>query len=261
MATGVMVSAPDGHKIVYDVDGNGPALLLLTGLMQTRKGWRERGYTGRLSRKWRVVAIDPLGHGESDKPHVTDAYGLKELADHSAAVLDAAGIERADVWGYSRGALLLVALMQFHPDRIRSAVAGGVNLGELGGAPVGSGRSDPESLATALRRGDWPTFWESYPELPPELRARMESDNDPLAIAAVIEARYQIGVDPSQFRGMVYVGDGESFSEETAKIAPLLNLHCAVLPTGGHADTFAAMDVVCDAVEPFLESSSQDPRA
>lgn len=253
-------SAPDGFRIAYDVVGDGPPLVLLPGLMMYRGRWRETGYVDRLSGSHRLILVDPLGHGDSDRPHDPDAYALPALADHTAAVLDAEGVERADVWGYSRGCLLLIALMQHHGDRVRSAVAGGIDLTALvePASAVTAPDESGEPPSSALRRGDWAAFWASFRfRLPADVREWMERLNDPVAIAATIDAvdTVEITVDPTQFRSMLYVGDGESFAESTAEVAALLGMPCAVLPTGGHAETFQAADVVCSTVQPFIEGA------
>ena len=57
------------------------------------------GICGDLDRHWRVVTVDPLGHGDSDTPHDADAYVAAEVTSDLIAVLDAAGTDRATVWG------------------------------------------------------------------------------------------------------------------------------------------------------------------
>jgi pimeloyl-ACP methyl ester carboxylesterase len=180
---------------------------------------------------------------------------MDALASHTTAVLDAEGVERADVWGYSRGSLLLVALMEHAGARVGSAVAGGVDLTALATGPASSERSTAVAL---LRAGDWPRFWEAFEtDVPAGRRAEVERDNDPRALAAAMEAAGSISitVDPTTFHSMVYVGDGEPFAGTTAEIAGLLGLRCEVLPTGDHTATFDAAEVVCAAVVPFLDEA------
>ncbi len=62
------------------------------------------GYVDELSNDYRVIAIDRLGHGESDKPHDSSLYRERLIVDDLVAVLDAEDIDRAIVWGYSLGA-------------------------------------------------------------------------------------------------------------------------------------------------------------
>jgi pimeloyl-ACP methyl ester carboxylesterase len=73
------------------------------------------------------VLIDCRGHGESGKPHHTEAYsGGKQVGD-VLAVLDAAGIRRADLVGYSMGGLIALALAMRAPERVRALVVIGAH--------------------------------------------------------------------------------------------------------------------------------------
>ena len=196
------------------------------------------------------------GHGRSDRPHDPAAYSLEALGWHTVAVLDSEGIDEADVWGYSRGALLVVALMQHHGLRIRSAVAGGVDLAAL--TSRGSVSAERRQATALLRQADWAGFWELFPTLvPPARRADVERSSDPLALAAAMEAgeSFSIKVDPTTFRAMVYVGAAEPFVGSTWELAGRIGLPCKVLPTGDHSSTFDAVDTVCSTVERFLDGS------
>jgi pimeloyl-ACP methyl ester carboxylesterase len=181
------VRAPDGFDIVYGCAGVGPALLLLPGLMTNRQRWRDAGYVDHFAQGRRVIALDPLGHGDSDKPHDPNAYALERLAEHSAAVLDAEDVGVADVWGYSRGCLLLAAMMQHRAERVRTAIAGGIDLTALAPAPddqAVEGRR-PSSF---LREGDWAGFRRTLAFEIPDVRfEQARRENDPLAIAALMD--------------------------------------------------------------------------
>jgi len=78
--------------------GTGSAVLLIPGLMQSAADYRQAGYVDRLAGTRRVLVVDPLGHGQSDKPHEADAYRAPDVAADVIAVLDAAGLETATLW-------------------------------------------------------------------------------------------------------------------------------------------------------------------
>jgi pimeloyl-ACP methyl ester carboxylesterase len=240
----------DGYRIAYEVSGEGPTVLLLPGFMSDRRRWHETGYVDRITAAgYQVIAVDPLGHGDSDKPHEPEAYSVRRLAAHSRAVLDAEEVESAIVWGYSRGCRLLAALMQHEPERVGTAIAGGLDLAIL----AGGGALDLSSAASHLHRGDWEGFWNVFPlPMPAEVKDLMTRRNDPRALAALMMAPQDVTADPTKFHGMLYVGDGEPFAASTAEIASVLGIRCEILPTGGHAETFLASGPVCDVVLPFL---------
>ena len=48
--------------------------MLVAGTFLAARDWRDLGYVEALARRWRVINVDPLGHGDSDAPHDPDAY-------------------------------------------------------------------------------------------------------------------------------------------------------------------------------------------
>ncbi len=64
----------DNRKIHYQVEGNGPPLLLHHGFTSSLEAWRFFGFTAALREHYQVIMFDALGHGQSDKPHETAAY-------------------------------------------------------------------------------------------------------------------------------------------------------------------------------------------
>ena len=96
--------------------GEGPAFVLLHGLTATRRyvvmGSRTLERSGH-----RVISYDARGHGRS-QPAPDRDYGYERLADDLAAVLDAAGVERAIFAGASMGAHTALRLALAHPERV-----------------------------------------------------------------------------------------------------------------------------------------------
>jgi pimeloyl-ACP methyl ester carboxylesterase len=114
-----------GHRIAFDVTGTGPAVLLQHGLLSGRSTWHANGFVAALAAGFTVVAVDSLGHGESDKPGDPAAYRRDARADQLAAVLDALALERAHVVGYSMGGWLAAGFAARHPGRLLSVTIGG----------------------------------------------------------------------------------------------------------------------------------------
>ena len=85
-----------GFEIAYRTEGRGPTLLLLSGWSMKADQWWESGYVDALRDEFRVIAVDRLGHGRSDKPHVASAYE-ESLIRRPRAVLDAEGSPGARV--------------------------------------------------------------------------------------------------------------------------------------------------------------------
>src|SRR5919112_3411053 len=88
---------------------------------------------------YRVVALDNRGHGQSEKLYDPAAYHSSIMAEDARRLLDHLGIARADVMGYSMGARITAHLALQHPERVRSAMLGGLgsHLVEGVGLPLG----------------------------------------------------------------------------------------------------------------------------
>lgn len=119
----------DGVRIHYQVDGNaaGPPLLLHCGFTGSLNSWYDRGYVGALRDTYRLILLDPRGHGASDKPHDPAAYGYDLRVADVLAVLAAAGVAEAIFWGYSMGGRAGFASAHFAPERFRAFVIGSMH--------------------------------------------------------------------------------------------------------------------------------------
>jgi pimeloyl-ACP methyl ester carboxylesterase len=94
----------DGKRIAYDVNGEGPAIILLHGGRQTRSKWHELGYVERLLKaNYKVITVDIRGNGESDKPIVSSDYRIEMHCGDILAVADACRTENFTLCGYSYG--------------------------------------------------------------------------------------------------------------------------------------------------------------
>jgi pimeloyl-ACP methyl ester carboxylesterase len=115
--------APDGVSIAYELVGDGQPIVLLHGFSDSRQSWREVGYVERfLGQGRQVVLIDSRGHGDSAKPREPRAYQVHKCAADVVAVLDAAGLRRADIMGYSMGGLIALAVAGLHPGRVGALI-------------------------------------------------------------------------------------------------------------------------------------------
>ena len=109
----------EGHRLVYDEYGDGDkVVVLLPGLLFSRK------MHGPLAEEletsgYRVLSLDLLGHGESDRPPEMWNYGMTHFGRQTIALLDHAGIERAVIGGTSLGANTTLEAAAFAPDRVR----------------------------------------------------------------------------------------------------------------------------------------------
>jgi 3-oxoadipate enol-lactonase len=105
-------------RIAYEVRGSGTPLLLMQGLGYGRWGWEP--VVDALADEFQVLLYDNRGIGESDVP--PGPYTVGELAQDAVAVLDAAGLERANVIGTSLGGMAAQELAISFPGRVDGLV-------------------------------------------------------------------------------------------------------------------------------------------
>jgi pimeloyl-ACP methyl ester carboxylesterase len=116
-----------GDRVAYQDVGTGPeALLLIHGMAGSSETWRE--VIPQLSRKYRVVAPDLLGHGQSAKPR--GDYSLGAFAVLLRDLLDELGITRATIVGQSLGGGVAMQFVYQHPDYCQRLVL--ISSGGLG---------------------------------------------------------------------------------------------------------------------------------
>jgi pimeloyl-ACP methyl ester carboxylesterase len=109
-----------GDRIAYEEYGSGDRpLVLVHGLLMNRRMF-ERLAPELAERGNRVICVDLLGHGESDRPLDIQTYGMSNFADEVAALLDHLGLEQAVVGGTSLGANVGLELTARHPERVRA---------------------------------------------------------------------------------------------------------------------------------------------
>jgi pimeloyl-ACP methyl ester carboxylesterase len=111
-----------GHRLVYDEYGKGPeTVVLLHGLLLSRR--MQAPVAQRLAaRGYRVLCLDLLGHGDSDRPEDMWRYSMPIFGEQAVAMLDHLQVEQAVVAGTSLGANVSLEAAVRAPDRLRGLV-------------------------------------------------------------------------------------------------------------------------------------------
>lgn len=112
-------------RIYWESYGRKEPLLLISGVSGGTWTWEES--IEAWSPHFRVIVFDNIGAGRSSKPD--RPYTVKEMADHAAAVLDAAGVKEAGVVGLSMGGMIAQELTLRHPSRVHRLVLGCTHCG------------------------------------------------------------------------------------------------------------------------------------
>jgi pimeloyl-ACP methyl ester carboxylesterase len=133
-------------EIAYLDEGEGDPILLVHGFASSKNvNWVYPTWVSDLKKAGRrVIALDNRGHGDSAKLYDAAQYEIAIMADDVIALMDHLAIARADVMGYSLGSRMTAVLAQKAPQRLRSAILGGIGIGLIEGGGPG------ENVALAL---------------------------------------------------------------------------------------------------------------
>jgi pimeloyl-ACP methyl ester carboxylesterase len=111
-----------GQRLAYASYGDGPKLTVLLHGLLFGKRMHDELAQALADRGHRVVTLDLLGHGESDRPPDMWRYSMTEFGREVVALLDHLGAEQAVVMGTSLGANTTLEVASLAPDRLRGMV-------------------------------------------------------------------------------------------------------------------------------------------
>jgi len=163
-----------GVNIHYEVEGEGPALVLLNGLLASAQDMYDYEYVDTLKDDFQLVLIDYRGHGTSDKPHDSDQYSMKLFVDDIVAVLDELAIKQFHIYGHSMGGWFVYGLAKYYPEKLLSIIV-------ADGAP---GSGDAEFVRETL--GSFEDFIDSIVGLTSKSKERFLA-NDLEALKAMAD--------------------------------------------------------------------------
>lgn len=148
-----------GLQVAMRVQGEGDPLLLINGMTRPMRSWDRftRELPGRT-----VVSFDAPGLGDSPRPPLP--LSITALAALAVALLDAAGLDHADVLGFSHGGAVAQQLARDAPDRVRRLILISTSCG-VGSTPGRRGET-LHALGTPSAGYPWPfpdplgLFWQ-----------------------------------------------------------------------------------------------------
>jgi len=236
-----------GLKMYYEIHGTGPPLLLLHGAFLTIGAWGK--IVPELARSRQVIAVELQGHGhtaDADRP-----LTFPQMAEDVAALLREINVERTDVYGYSMGGTVALALAARHPGLVRRLIVHG----------------------SIYNKEGWePEAYKQFGALPPDFAPRPLKDpydsvapdpkRWPVLVAKVKELESSFaGLPDSDLKAitaetLVVMGDREGLRPEQAvamyRLIPKAQL--AILPGADHFLLFTRPDVVLGLITPFLDA-------
>jgi len=246
-------------RIHYQVEGDGPPLVLQHGFTSSLQSWYAYGYVATLRQHYQLILIDARGHGQSEKLYDPQAYALQHRVEDVLAVLDALQVDNAHYLGYSMGGRIGFGIAKYHPERFLSLMIGGMH-------PYESPSASAEARIALLQQGMAAYVADAETQHGPIASDRKERllANDPAALIASLQApRGLTGMDQvlldMTLPCLLYIGEADSYypgAKEGVKRMP--NARFVSFPGLNHAQTSQASHLVVPHVTQFLQEVRQD---
>ncbi|MGH2820703.1 MAG: alpha/beta fold hydrolase [Actinomycetota bacterium] len=256
----------DSTRLGYlDTGGGGEPVLLVHAFPLSSRMWGPQ--VEALSDRWRLIAPDLKGFGDSDAPEDPSAYSVEAYADDVAGLLDHLGLDRAPVVGLSMGGYIAFALLRRHPRRIAALVLADTRpeadpperiearTNQQGQVAEGRLGEVQEALIGALLA---PTTLDAKPDVVARVRGLM--DNPPAGYIGALEAlkgRPDSTGDLARIDVPTLVVVGEEDGLAPPEAARSMHEHIGgsrlvVIPQAGHLSNLEAPDAFNGALAEFL---------
>lgn len=209
----------DGVEIAYWTLGAGDPILLITGLGTPAASWyvlptllAEAGY--------KVIVVDNRDCGQSSDCDGTD-YSIAEMAEDSAAVLDALKVESTYLFGISMGGMIAQELALNHPKKVKRLILVATNPGRPVTVPPSA-----ELLTTMFARRPEASPEEAMAEFLGKLMGPGFAENNREVLLRLAKIRISQGSDAGAFSRQWGAILGHSTWDRLPEIAvPTLVIH------------------------------------
>ncbi len=251
----------NGMKMYYEVSGKGDPLIVLHGAYMNISSMGE--IIPKLANSHRVYALELQGHGRTNDIDRPITY--PNLADDVAAFMGALGLKKADVFGYSMGAITGLQLAIRHPDKVNKLIF----------------------CSGAYDIGGWqPEFKNFIPQMTVEMFVNMPFAEDyrklapnPDGFPALVEKLIALEKEPMALEEdvkklktpvLIIAGDADGATlEHTIAMFrllgggvmgdmdnPLSDSRLAVMPATSHTAVITQTDLLTAFIEPFLKGET-----
>jgi pimeloyl-ACP methyl ester carboxylesterase len=251
----------NGMQMYYEVSGTGDPLVVLHGAYMNIPTMG--AIIPRLAKTHRVYAVELQGHGRTtdiDRP-----ITYPNMADDVAAFMDSVGLRRADVFGYSMGAIVGLQLAIRHPAKVSKLVAASVAYDLRGWQPAFTEVIPQMTVEMIVQM----PFAKEYPKLAanpngfPELARKLIAlEKEPMAWEAEVKAL--------KTPVLIIAGDADVATLEHSVAMfrllgggvmgdmgkPLPPSRLAIMPATAHTAVISQPDMLHGFIEPFLKGQT-----
>ena len=251
----------NGMQMYYEVSGQGEPIIVLHGSYMNIPAMG--GIIPALAKHHRVYALELQGHGRTtdiDRP-----ITYPNRADDVAAFMDAVGLKKADVFGYSMGAGTGLQLVIRHPDKVNKLIAASVAYDSSGLQPEFKALIPQMKVEMFLQM----PFAAQYRKLSPT------PDSFPALVRkqiAFLHEPISWGEDVKKIKTPVLLiaGDADGYTLEHIvslfrllgggvmgdQGEPLPASRLAILPATSHTAVITQVDALMGFIEPFLKGET-----
>ncbi|EKJ94891.1 oxidoreductase [Bradyrhizobium lupini HPC(L)] len=247
----------NGMQMYYEVSGTGEPLIVLHGAYMNIPAMGT--IVPKLAQTHKVYALELQGHGRTtdiDRP-----ITYPNLADDVAAFLDAVGVEKADVFGYSMGAATGLQLAIRHPNKVKKLAAASPGFDAAGFQPEYRAfipQMTPEMFLNTPFAEDYRKLAPNPKGFPALVRKLIALEHEPMAWEAQVKAL--------KTPVLIITGDSDVTTLEHSVAmfrllggggmgdmgAPLSQSRLAVLPATSHTAVIGQPELLLTHVEAFL---------
>jgi pimeloyl-ACP methyl ester carboxylesterase len=251
----------NGMEMYYEVSGEGDPLIVLHGAYMNIPSMGE--VIPRLAESHKVYALEFQGHGRTtdiDRP-----ITYQNLADDVAAFMQAVGIEKADVFGYSMGAGTGLQLAIRHPERVSKLIAASVAYDLRGWQPAFTAaipQMTVEMIVSMPFAEEYKTLAANPDGFPALAEKLIALEHEPMDWEADVKAL----VTPV----LIIAGDADVATlEHTVAMfrllggggmgdmgEPLPASRLAIFPATSHTAVIGQQDLLIGVIEPFLKGET-----
>ena len=250
--------AVNGMQVYYEVTGQGEPLVVLHGAYMDIPSMG--GIIPKLAETHRVYALEFQGHGRTTDIERKITY--ENLADDVAAFMDAVGLAKADIFGYSMGGQAALQLAIRHPAKVNRLVAASVGYDLRGWQPEYAAAIPQFTVEMMLQMPFFKAQAEKKPGFPKLIEKLIQLEKEPMA--------WEADVRTLKMPVLVIAGDADvSTLEHNVALFKLLGggmmgdmgkplpaSRLAILPATSHTAVITQVALLHAFIEPFLKGET-----
>ena len=213
------------EKIFYETYGSGPLLILHHGFGSDKSSWIKYNWINSLTKDFKILIFDALGHGSSNKPHNSTKYTIEEMAKLSLNLAKNLDYEKFGFLGFSLGGRVGFEIAENYSKYLNFLVIGGMHHKP---PSVNKDIYERNIFILKSKKGNFVTKGNLH-----------RPSNDPLALAASYEAMLMwkgISNDKIKFDFpiLMFCGEKDKYYNDVRLFAKEKKIKFIAIPKANH---------------------------